>query len=107
MIASDIINLAQRKAKQSRCRYKVSAVGLDRKGHIVGCVMNRHRLPNKGGGIHAEIALMRKYGSKLNSIIICRTNKQGSLLDIHPCKACSQVADKLGIKIYSIQEISK
>lgn len=104
---NNIISLAQRKAGQSRCRYKVSAVGLDRKGRIVGCAMNRHRLPYRGGGVHAEIALMKKYGNKIKSIFICRINKHGDLLDIHPCEACSQVANKLGIKIYSVKELSK
>jgi cytidine deaminase len=103
----DIVNLAQKKASQSTCRYKVSAVGLDKRGRVLGCQMNRHRLPFKGGGVHAEIALIRKYGTKLKSIIICRTNKSGDLLDIHSCKACSQVADKLNIKIYSIKELVK
>ncbi len=103
----DIVNLAQRKASQSRCRYKVSAVGLDRKGRVLGCTMNRHRLSHRGGGVHAEIALIRKYGERLRSIIICRTNKRGDLLDIHACPACAQVASKLKIKIYSIKEILK
>jgi cytidine deaminase len=101
----DIINLAQKKAKQSYCRYKISAVGLDKNGKIIGSSMNKLRFHHKGGGVHAEIALIKKYGIRLKSMFICRINKQGQLQNIHPCKSCSEVAKKLGIKIYSIKEI--
>jgi cytidine deaminase len=97
-----LIQIAKEKAKQSNCRYKVSAVGFDKKGRYLGATFNKRRFHFKGGGIHAEVSLIKKYGSRLKSIFICRINKQGNLLNISPCKNCQTVADKLGIKIYSI-----
>lgn len=102
MITEKIEKLAKEKAKQSNCRYKISALGFDKKGNYLGASFNKRRFHIKGGGIHAEISLMRKYGSRIKSIVICRINKQGSLLNISPCKTCQEVADKLGIKIYTI-----
>jgi cytidine deaminase len=99
-----IITLAQSKAKQSICRFRVSAVGLDKRGRIVGCTSNRLRFLHKGGGVHAEIALIKKYGKQLKSIFICRINKSGELMNIHPCKNCQEVIDKLNIKVYSISK---
>ena len=100
----NIKNIAQEKAKQSPCRYKISAVGIDKLGNVVGSCTNQLRFHNKGGGLHAEIVLIKRYGSRIKSIFICRINKKGELLSIHPCKNCKEVADKLGIRIYSIKE---
>jgi cytidine deaminase len=97
-----IKNLAQKKAIQSGCRYRIAAVGLDKRGNVIGSTTNRVRFVNKGGGIHAEIALIEKYGKRIKSIFICRVNAQGELLNIKPCENCQSVANKLGIKIYSI-----
>ncbi len=104
--SSEIIYLATSKARQSKCRYKISAIGLDKRSRILGTAMNKLRLKKRGGGLHAEIALIRKYGPRLKSIIICRTNKRGWLLDIQPCKACEQVAKKRNIKIYSVKDLT-
>lgn len=97
-----IKNLAQKKAVQSSCRYRIAAVGLDKRGNVIGSTTNKVRFVSKGGGIHAEIALIEKFGKKIKSMFICRVNAQGELLNIKPCKNCQAVADKLGIKIYSI-----
>lgn len=94
--------IAKEKAKQSNCRYKISALGFDKKGNYLGASFNKKRFHIKGGGIHAEIALIKKFGPRMKSMVICRINKQGSLLNISPCKTCQAVADKLGIKIFSI-----
>jgi cytidine deaminase len=98
-------NLAITKAKQSCCRYKVSAIGLDRLGNVTGSACNQKRFPNKGGSLHAEMALLRKHGKRVKSIIICRVNKHGKLKNIKPCDKCQLVLDTLKIKVYSIEEI--
>jgi tRNA(Arg) A34 adenosine deaminase TadA len=99
-----IMDMAIRKAKQSKCRYKISAIGLNYKGEVVGSAVNKPRFDRQHGGLHAETNLIRRYGSRLKTIIICRVGDAGDLLAIDPCKNCQKVADKMGIKIVSIQK---
>lgn len=99
-----IEEIAVKKAQQSICKYKVSAIGFDRYGNIIGTAMNKPRFNHVGGSKHAEMNLMRKYGQKLKTIIICRSNNSGDVIHIDPCGACKRKADDLGIKIKSIVE---
>jgi cytidine deaminase len=106
MASSEYIkDLAVNKAKQSCCRYRVSAIGLDRLGNVLGSACNQKRFPNKGGSLHAEAALLRKYGKKVKSIFICRVNKHGKLKSIKPCDNCQAMLDTLKIKVYSLEEV--
>jgi hypothetical protein len=98
----DIIALAKTKAKQSNCRYKVAALGFNRKGDFIGSAVNKQKLYKHHGGQHAEMELLRKYGKKIRNIIICRMNNSGDFLPIKACENCSKVLGNLGIKIYSI-----
>ena len=93
---------AMKKANQSICRYKVSAVGFDKKGRMIGTACNRPRFSKEGGSIHAEMRLMSQYKENLKTIIICRINDGGELKPIDPCLACATKAKELGIKIVSI-----
>lgn len=102
----NIINIAKNKAKQSICRYKISAIGFNHRGELIGKSFNRQRFIRKGGGIHAEMHLMSRYGTALKTIIICRVNNSGECLPIDPCETCKRKADEMGIKIYSIKEHS-
>lgn len=99
-----IKELLQKKAQQSICHFKVSAIGINSKGEIVAKSINRPRFTHKGGGIHAEMALMRVAKRKgIKTIFICRvSNCNGELLPIDPCERCAATAKKLGIKIESI-----
>ena len=63
----------------------------------------REAAPMKGKGLHAEMALMKKYGARIKTIIICRVGNSGNLLPIDPCSACAELAGKLGITIVSIE----
>jgi cytidine deaminase len=92
-----------KKAKQSICRYKIAAIGFNKKGDLIGYAVNKPRFPKPHGGIHAEMALMAHYSINLSTIIIIRTNKKGKLLAIHPCAKCQKVADNLGIKIRMVK----
>jgi cytidine deaminase len=96
---------AIKKAQQSLCRYRISALGLNRKGEIIGSSINKTRFDHKGGGLHAESNLISKYGNQLKTIIICRVGLSGNILPIHPCVNCSSLADKFDIKIKTISEI--
>ena len=105
MVCKDtyIHNRVVKKASQSSCRFLIAAIGFNRKGQIVVIKTNRPRFDRLGGGIHAEIQVMRlakRYG--IVKILIGRVGKAGILRPIDPCKNCLKVANKLGIKIDSI-----
>ena len=51
----DLIDRAKKKASQSPIKYKISAIGLDFKGDIVGSAFNSLRFNCYGGGIHADM----------------------------------------------------
>lgn len=103
MLKNPIIKIkAIQKAKKSNCRYKVSAIGFNHKGDVLGTAYNTHRFTRKSGGIHAEINLIRKYKNQLKTILICRVGHSGELLPIECCDKCQKVCDKLGIKVISI-----
>lgn len=97
------------KAKKSNCHFKVSAIGYDANGNIIGSAVNSFhpslRLSSKGVGLHAEINLIRRYGNLIKTIVICRVGNSGNLLPIDPCEKCLDCATKLGIKIYSISRV--
>lgn len=96
--------VAIKKAKQSVCRYKISAIGLNRNGDVICKSTNKSRFSRIRGGLHAEMEVMKKCGLNLKTIIITRINNSGDLLPIDPCPMCKQKADELGIKIVSIKE---
>jgi len=100
-MSPNIIDKAIRRASKSICRYKVSAIGLNKKGEIIGSSVNTIRFNRLNGGIHAEASLIGRYGSQLKTIIICRVNKTGGVLPIEPCDNCQKLANKFGIKIVS------
>lgn len=98
-----LVEMAVKKANNSNCRFKVSAIGISAKGNVLGSCINNHRFDGKGRGLHAEINLIRRFGKKLSTIIICRVGRSGEMLPIDPCDNCQKVADKLGIKIISVR----
>ena len=102
MTETELIERAKKKAQQSECRYRISAVGLNKRGEVIGSTTNIKRFMRKGGGIHAEMNLMAKLGPALKTIIICRVGGQGEIRPIHPCSTCKEKADELGIKILSV-----
>jgi len=97
-----IFQRAIRKAGQSSCTHKISAIGLDKHGNYLDSAVNGRRMFHRGGGIHAEMALIRKAGPKLRTVILCRVNESGECLPIHPCNACQKLIDKLGLKVVTI-----
>jgi cytidine deaminase len=106
-MGNSIDDKAINKAKQSTCRYKVSAIGLNKKGDVFCSSINKQFLSSRGGGLHAEMILMRRYGRKIKSIIICRINNYGEPLPIDPCENCKKMADKLDITITSVKRRNK
>ena len=99
----DVKELAIRKAQQSLCRYRVSAIGFNAKNEVIGITSNKPRFPREHGSIHAEMALIKRYGKRLKKIAICRINAKGNLLLLHPCSVCARTAESLGIKIVNLE----
>jgi len=95
--------LAKQKANQSPTRYKVSAIGLDHKGNLLGSAFSSYRFSRYGGGIHAEMALLHRYSSNVKTILICRVGRSGDILPIDPCPRCQKVLNKLGIKVITMK----
>ena len=91
-----------KKALSSKCKHRVSAIGLDYRGRIIDCTCNRHRFPRLGGGMHAERLLILRNPKSLKTIMICRVGRQGNLLPIQPCASCLTLARKRGVKIISV-----
>jgi tRNA(Arg) A34 adenosine deaminase TadA len=101
----EIISLAIKKARQSDCNYRVSCIGLNSHGDVIGSSVNKHKDNGKGKGLHAEVELIKKFGRKIRTIIICRCNSQGIILPIHPCDTCKKILDRMNIDIITIKEI--
>ena len=101
----ELIDLAISKAKQSICNYKISAIGLNSRGDVIASSTNKHKGCGKGLGLHAEVELIRKYGRKIRSIVLCRVGRSGILRNIHPCPSCQKILDKMNIRVYSIAGI--
>jgi len=94
-----------KKALQSYGRHKIAAIGLNSKGIPIAAAFNKARFPHKGGGIHAEQAVMLMAPKCLTTIVIARVNKSGDFLPIDPCAVCKQKADDLGIKIITFEDM--
>jgi len=104
MKCSDMIGKLIQKALQSPAKHRVSAVGLSKRGVIIAAAFNKPRFQKKGGGIHAEMAIMLMAPKCLHTIVIARVNKNGKILPMDPCPACAAKAKELGIKIVSAEE---
>jgi cytidine deaminase len=103
MTSHDIRRRAIKKAFQSDCRYKISALGFNNRGELIYTATNQKRFYYRGGGIHAEMRVMLKAGPALKTVVICRVNKRGDLLPIEPCPVCQKKAEELGVRIVSIE----
>jgi hypothetical protein len=97
------ITILNKKAKKSSCKWKISAIALSSDGAVLGRTCNKKRFTKKGGGLHAEMLLMAKYGKLIKTIIICRVNKNGKILPLDPCPTCKLKAYELNIKIHSLK----
>ena len=94
-----------RKASSSICKHRVAAIAFDRSGKLLFVSRNRPQFGRIGGGIHAEMEIIHRYGKKIKTIIIARVSKSGNLLPIHACKKCQAIADSMNIKIIPLLEL--
>lgn len=90
-----------RKAADVPCRYAVVAVGIDYRGRVISISSNRQRFMRRGGGIHAEQAIIHSSPRSLRRIVIARV-RRGKLLPIEPCEKCKRMAGKFGVSIEAV-----
>ena len=106
MINQNLISRLKSKATQTKTCYRISAIAFNKKGEFLGSATNGFqmdgRTPNKGCGIHAERKLISRYKYNIKTIIICRIGGGGNILPIEACSVCQKIADKMGIKIISV-----
>lgn len=91
------------KAKQSISKYKVSAIGLSKKGNIVGKCFNKPSVKPGNIGCHAESRLILRYGRKIKTILIYRIGLAGTPKPIDPCPMCSELARRFNIDIITVK----
>ncbi len=103
-----IVKQLGKKAAQSRSKYRISAMGFDKRGEFIGRAFNGlppDGLEGKPGiGVHAEYKLIMKYGDLLKTIIISRIGHSGEWRPIKPCQNCQKLAEKLGVKLITIDQ---
>jgi len=99
----DYVKLGIRKASQSKCRFKVCAIGLNSKGDLIDAKCNKSKIEKKGMGKHAEIELIKRHGRKIRKIILIRIGGTGNILPIDPCPTCSKIMQRYGIKWETIK----
>lgn len=99
----EIIQAAKKKASQSSCKYKVSAIAFNSKGEVIATAVNKHgQHSTHYRGVHAEMECLSKCKSTPSAILICRVNPQGQLLPISPCDVCKKMLEKKSIKISTV-----
>jgi hypothetical protein len=108
VLASYVPRMANKiKDNDKSLTYKVCAIAFSKRNNLLGIEMNGHRpfvATRRGGGEHAEIKLLKKFGRQIDRIYIIRVGKTCDPLPIHPCENCAKVAAKYGIKIIPLHE---
>lgn len=101
-IPNRIKQIAIKKALQSPCRFKISALAFNKKGELIYTSTNTKRFLGKGRGLHAEMQVIKSGCRSIKTILICRVNQNGKICPIDPCPVCKSLADKYNIQIVSI-----
>lgn len=102
MKLNDHIERLRRKASKSICRYRIAAIGFDMRGNPLCIKFNAPGFDRKGGGVHAEIAVIRHSPKNLYRIIIARVAANGVFLPIDPCDKCMKAMSERGIRYSTI-----
>jgi cytidine deaminase len=102
---NELIQQGIRKALKTRCHSKVAVICFDKRAKFLGIAVNYQRFSHKGGGVHAEISALNKFGKKLKTIVLLRSGLSGILRPINCCDACKKVLTEHNIKIVTIQGI--
>lgn len=100
----DLIDMARRKTDNRNTQYRVAAICFGKRNKFLGISINSSRFFYDGGGIHAEMAGLQKWGTDIQKMFIVRFGRGGAIRPINPCKNCNRVLNKLRIKVISISE---
>lgn len=99
-----LLKRTSRKGRKSVCRTRVVAIGFSHKGDYVGMCTNRPNLKKHGGGFHAELELLKKFGAKrIRSILLVRVSSAGIIKPMHTCARCWKVLAKHGIRVQTVE----
>ena len=103
MNLNHLIKRMHKKSLSSIAKCHVVAVGVSKKGNVMGITMSTPTLTRHNPHGHAEWKLMTQYGRGLDTIYISRFSKAGNnSCKIEPCPMCKGLADRLQIKIISL-----
>jgi len=90
--------LAVRKTRKKPCKYRIAAICYS-DNRLLGISYNRPRFSRKGGGVHAEMSALQRWGTEITQMTLVRFGNDDNLLPIHPCVNCRKVLDRLGILV--------
>lgn len=102
MITTEQLVRATNKALKSGCKYKVAAIGFDKRGQLLGVLTNQPYINRIGGSLHAEVKSIQKLRG-IRTLIVVRVNNKGILKPIHPCANCKNYAKRFSVKIKTIK----
>jgi len=94
-----LIKKAYKRSTFTYCKFKVCAFCYDRRGRLLGITYALPRFNKQGGGLHAEMLGLQRWGTRIKRITLVRFGKSGDFLPIDPCKNCNRVLNKLNIKV--------
>lgn len=101
-------DIMEKKAKQAKSNFHIAAAAFSRKNNLLGISSNNPNknfpISKKGTGIHAEAALIKKYGRQIDKIYIVRIGRGTDPRPIKPCQNCAKLARKYGIKIINLHD---
>ena len=98
-----IIEKLKKKSRQAiYTKVRVVAVGLNKKGEVIGISMNIPSTNRFHRKTHAECILIDRYGKNLSTILIARFGRSGTQLPIDACPMCKAYAESMGIRIISL-----
>ncbi len=87
--------------------FHVVAAAFSKKGNLLGIRMNNWRnwsftATRKGTGLHAEAALIKEFGRRIDVIYVLRVGNKNDILPVHPCESCQNMAKKVGVQIIPV-----
>lgn len=102
----NVLKRAIKKTKNGVCTYKVTAMCFDEHKQYIGmCTNTKGQYTKENLGYpakHAEQLAIKKFHSRLKTIVLLRTNKKGDFLPIECCPVCKSLCEKFNIEVLSI-----
>ena len=109
-LREDYIDTVVDAAKHSEAKFRHAALCLDSSGHIVAVGTNSRKThpqqaeyakrvgrPQKVS-LHAELAALIRARVDVETLIVCRINKNGDLRNSKPCPVCALALEEAGVE---------